>query len=38
VLGVWDQENSDNLTTNAAGAREQNPYGTLVLPETTPRR
>jgi unsaturated chondroitin disaccharide hydrolase len=37
VLGVWDQENSDNLTLNAADAGSRFRYGTLVLPETTPR-
>ncbi|HEY3025084.1 MAG TPA: DUF4861 family protein [Pyrinomonadaceae bacterium] len=37
VLGVWDQENSDNLTTDAAGADSRFRYGTLVLPETTPK-
>ncbi len=37
VLGVWDQENSDNLTMNDAGADNRFRYGTLVLPETTPR-
>ncbi|MDX6403605.1 MAG: hypothetical protein QOH70_1060 [Blastocatellia bacterium] len=37
VLGVWDQENSDNLTNNAAGADSRFRYGTLALPETTPK-
>jgi len=37
VLGVWDQENSDNLTLNDAGADNRFRYGTLVLPETTPK-
>jgi unsaturated chondroitin disaccharide hydrolase len=37
VLGVWDQENSDNLTINDAGADNRFRYGTLVLPETTPK-
>lgn len=37
VLGVWDQENSDNLTINAPDADNRFRYGTLVLPETTPK-
>src|SRR5437660_3858328 len=37
VLGVWDQENSDNLTKNADGADSRFRYGTLVLPESTPK-
>jgi unsaturated chondroitin disaccharide hydrolase len=37
VLGVWDQENRDNLTNNATSADSRFRYGTLVLPETTPR-
>ncbi len=37
VLGVWDQENSDNLTLNASSADSRFRYGTLVLPETTPK-
>jgi unsaturated chondroitin disaccharide hydrolase len=37
VLGVWDQENSDNLTNNAAEADSRFRYGTLALPETTPK-
>ena len=37
VLGVWDQENSDNLALNAADAGSRFRYGTLVLPETTPK-
>jgi len=37
VLGVWDQENSDSLTMNAASADNRNRYGTLVSPETTPK-
>jgi len=37
VLGVWDQENSDNLTLNATDAGSRFRYGTLVLPEKTPK-
>ncbi len=37
VLGVWDQENRDNLTNNATSADSRFRYGTLVLPETAPQ-
>jgi unsaturated chondroitin disaccharide hydrolase len=37
VLGVWDQENSDNLTVNASGSDAKYRYGSLVLPATTPK-
>lgn len=37
VLGVWDQENSDNLTVNAEDAADRNRNGTMVLPLSTPR-
>jgi unsaturated chondroitin disaccharide hydrolase len=37
VLGVWDQENSDNLSSTAAAADARFRYGTLVVPETTPK-
>jgi len=37
VLGVWDQENSDNLSATAAAADAKFRYGTLVVPETTPK-
>jgi unsaturated chondroitin disaccharide hydrolase len=37
VLGVWDQENRENLTDNATSADSRFRYGTLVLPETTPK-
>src|SRR5258705_4316301 len=34
VLGVWDQENSDNLTMNAENAADKNRNGSVVLPST----
>ena len=34
VLGVWDQENSDNLTMNAENAGDKNRNGSIVLPST----
>jgi unsaturated chondroitin disaccharide hydrolase len=37
VLGVWDQENSDNLTVNAASAAGKYRNGSLVLPLTAPK-
>jgi unsaturated chondroitin disaccharide hydrolase len=37
VLAVWDQENSDNLTTDSERAVSRFRYGTLVMPETTPK-
>ncbi len=37
VLGVWDQENGDNLTVNASNAEGRNRYGTLALPLSAPR-
>jgi len=37
VLGVWDQENSDNLTISSESADSRFRYGTVVLPETTPK-
>jgi len=37
VLGVWDQENGDNLTVNAPNAEGRNRYGTLALPLSAPR-
>ena len=36
VLGVWDQENSDNLLINAAGAENKSRQGSLVLAPETP--
>jgi len=36
VLGVWDQENSDNLTVNADNAADKNRNGSMVLPLSTP--
>jgi len=36
VLGVWDQENSDNLTVNAPNAEGRFRYGTLAPPLATP--
>jgi len=35
--GVWDQENSDNLTVNSAGAANKNRNGSLVLPLSAPK-
>jgi unsaturated chondroitin disaccharide hydrolase len=35
VLGVWDQENSDNLKVSATNAAGRNRTGTLVLPGRT---
>lgn len=37
VIGVWDQENSTNLSINEGSADSRYRYGTLVLPETTPK-
>ena len=37
VLGVWDQENSDNLTVNATSAATKYRNGSLVLPLNTPK-
>src|SRR2546428_13269250 len=36
VLGVWDQENSDNLTVNAPNSEGRNRYGTLAPPLFAP--
>jgi len=36
VLGVWDQEDSDNLTMNAENAGDKNRNGSMVLPPSTP--
>jgi unsaturated chondroitin disaccharide hydrolase len=37
VLGVWDQENSDNLTVNAPSAEGRYRYGTLAPQLSAPR-
>jgi unsaturated chondroitin disaccharide hydrolase len=37
VTGVWDQENSDNLTVTATSADSRIRYGTLAAPKSTPR-
>jgi len=37
VTGVWDQENTDNLTVTAATADARIRYGSLAAPRTTPR-
>jgi uncharacterized protein DUF4861 len=37
VTGVWDQENSDNLTVTATSADSRIRYGTLAAPKATPR-
>jgi unsaturated chondroitin disaccharide hydrolase len=37
VLGVWDQENSDDLTVNASSAEGRTRYGTLALTSSAPR-
>src|SRR5438067_1088871 len=37
VIGLWDQENSDNLSVTAPSADGRNRYGTLVEPAATPK-
>ena len=37
VIGLWDQENNDNLTVTAPSADGRNRYGTLVEPAATPK-
>jgi unsaturated chondroitin disaccharide hydrolase len=37
VLGVWDQENSDNLTVSAVNAATKYRNGSLVLPLSAPK-
>jgi unsaturated chondroitin disaccharide hydrolase len=37
VLGVWDQETSDNLTVSASTAAGKNRNGSIVLPPSTPK-
>jgi len=37
VTGVWDQENTDNLTVNAASADSRIRYGSLAAPRPAPR-
>ncbi|HXM34785.1 MAG TPA: DUF4861 family protein, partial [Pyrinomonadaceae bacterium] len=37
VLGVWDQENSDNLTVSALNAATKYRSGSLVLPLSAPK-
>src|SRR5262249_29632662 len=37
VTGVWDQENTDNLTSTAITADSRFRYGSLAAPQTTPR-
>jgi len=37
VTGVWDQENSDNLSVTASSAEAKARYGSLSLPATTPK-
>src|SRR5262249_51904408 len=37
VTGVWDQENTDNLTVTASAADSRFRYGSLAAPRKTPR-
>ncbi len=37
VTGVWDQENTDNLTVTATSADSRIRYGSLAAPRATPR-
>jgi unsaturated chondroitin disaccharide hydrolase len=37
VTGVWDQENTDNLTVSATSADARIRYGSLAAPKATPR-
>ena len=37
VTGVWDQENTDNLSVNATSADARFRYGTLATPHQSPR-
>jgi Domain of unknown function (DUF4861) len=37
VTGVWDQENSDNLSVTATAADSRFRYGSLAAPRSTPR-
>ncbi len=37
VTGVWDQENTDNLTVTATSADARIRYGTMAAPRATPR-
>src|SRR5437588_11604249 len=37
VVGLWDQENSDNLAVNASTAEARQRYGSMVLPANTPK-
>ena len=37
VTGVWDQENTDNLTVTASAADSRFRYGSLAAPRNTPR-
>lgn len=37
VTGVWDQENTDNLTVTATSADARIRYGSLAAPRATPR-
>ncbi len=37
VIGLWDQENSDNLSVTAASADARLRYGSLVLPAKAPK-
>jgi unsaturated chondroitin disaccharide hydrolase len=37
VTGVWDQENSDNLSVSASSADARFRYGSLALPTMTPQ-
>jgi uncharacterized protein DUF4861 len=37
VTGVWDQENTDNLSVTATSADSRIRYGTLAAPKATPR-
>jgi len=37
VTGVWDQENTDNLSASATSAESRIRYGTLAAPRQSPR-
>ncbi len=37
VIGLWDQENSDNLSVTASSAETRFRYGTITQPTTTPK-
>ena len=37
VLGIWDQENSDNLTVSASSAANKNRNGSMVFALSAPK-